>query len=112
VSPADIQFFRAFQPRSQPSQPLSCYRIEAQISWKHIVDAQGATAVDGLFPPENGQVYGFDISVNDWDPAVSDGTLQRQSQLFYVTPNDNYMRDASGYIPIVLSGRPGADASP
>jgi hypothetical protein len=113
VSPADIQFARVFQPSSQPSRSLSCYRIEAQISWKHIVDVQGGvTAIAGLFPPENGQQYGFDISVNDWDPAVSDGSLQRQSELFYVTPNDNYTRDASGYIAIELSGRPGADAGP
>lgn len=103
VSPGEVQFVQA-------RQGTSCYRLEAQVSWRYIVDLQGAQSIDGLFPPQAGQQYGFDISVNDWDRPVNDGPPQRQSQLFYVNPGNGYHDQATGYIPMVLVD--GADAGP
>lgn len=60
-----------------------CYRMEAQFDWKYLVSNQGQP-VPGKFPPAEGQTYGFDIAVSDWDPSVSDASrFERQSQLFW-----------------------------
>lgn len=105
VSNNEVQFTRTLQSGS-------CYRIEAQVSWSYIVSLQGLQEIPGVFPPRSGQQYGFDVSVNDWDPPVSGGTEERQSQLFYVNPQNNYHQSSAGFIPMVLSGGSGADAGP
>jgi hypothetical protein len=82
----------------------ACYRIEAQFSWNFIVGVQGnASELAGQFPPAVDQQYGFDISVNDWDPGVSDPTPKRESQLFWVNPGAEYQRVTSGFGPIRLT---------
>lgn len=104
VSRSEVDLTRTFLS-------ASCYRIEAQISWSYIVSLQGLQEIPGVFPPKSGQSYGFDVSINDWDTAVSDATIrQRQSQLFYVNPGDLYHQKPVGYIQMVLSG--GEDAGP
>jgi hypothetical protein len=81
----------------------ACYRIEAQFSWTFIVGVQGnASELVGQFPPMVNQEYGFDISVNDWDPGVSDPTPKRESQLFWLNPGAEYQRVTSGFGPIRL----------
>jgi Carbohydrate family 9 binding domain-like len=82
----------------------ACYRIEAQFSWSFIVGVQGnASELVGQFPPAVNQEYGFDISVNDWDPGVSDQTARRESQLFWRNPGADYQRVTSGFGPIRLT---------
>ncbi|HWO12316.1 MAG TPA: sugar-binding protein, partial [Polyangiaceae bacterium] len=61
----------------------ACYRIEAQYVWSYVVDVQGGQTLPGLFPPEPGFEYGFDLSINDWDLSVSDNTPQRETELFW-----------------------------
>jgi hypothetical protein len=69
--------------RVLPPPGPHCYRIEAQFDWKYLVSNQGQP-VSGKFPPAEGQTYGFDIVVSDWDPSVSDQSrFERQSQLFW-----------------------------
>lgn len=75
----------------------ACYRIEAQVAWSYIVAAQNGQEVPNSFPPRVGQEYGFDISINDWDPGVSDSTPRRESQLFWVSPGDQYQHQTSGF---------------
>ena len=75
----------------------ACYRLEAQFSWAYIVDAQNGQTLEGLFPPQPGFEYGFDISINDWDRTVSEATPQRESQLFWRSPGDLYHRVTSGF---------------
>jgi hypothetical protein len=83
----------------------ACYRIEAQFSWSFIVGVQGnAAELVGQFPPAPDQEYGFDISVNDWDPGVSDPTPKRESQLFWISPGADYQHVTSGFGPIRLAG--------
>jgi cellulose/xylan binding protein with CBM9 domain len=75
----------------------ACYRIEAKIAWTMIIGVQANATVAGQFPPAPGQNYGFDVSVNDWDPGVSDPTPQRESQLFWLNPGPGYHRNPSGF---------------
>jgi hypothetical protein len=83
----------------------ACYRIEAQFSWTFVVGVQGnAAELVGQFPPAINQEYGFDVSVNDWDPGVSDPTPKRESQLFWVSPGAEYQHVTSGFGPIRLGG--------
>lgn len=105
VSNSEVQFTPTIQSGF-------CYRIEAQVSWSYIVSLQGLQGIPDVFPPKSGQQYGFNVSVNDWDPPVSGGAPERQSQLFYVNPGDNYHQVSAGYIPMLLSGGPDADAGP
>jgi Carbohydrate family 9 binding domain-like len=98
----------SLQPQQVDLKPKqhgpACYRIEAQFSWSFIVGVQGnAAQLAGQFPPAEGQQYGFDISVNDWDPGVSDQTPRRESQLFWKNPGADYQRVTSGFGPIRLS---------
>ncbi len=83
-----------------------CYRVEAQYDWHFITDAQGGGALDNIFPPRNGQEYGFDISINDWDPVLSsEDEFERQSQLFWVSPGiAEYAFRTSGLGAMKLSG--------
>jgi hypothetical protein len=81
----------------KPVQNGACYRIEAQIAWTMIVGVQANAVVEGQFPPATGQNYGFDISVNDWDPGVSDQTERRESHLFWVNPGPQYHRRTAGF---------------
>jgi hypothetical protein len=75
-----------------------CYRLEAQVSWTLIVGIQGnADAFPDQFPPKPGNQYGFDISVNDWDPGVSVDTESRESQLFWVNPGAGYHEVTTGF---------------
>ena len=87
----------------------ACYRVEAQFDWKYITGILGGGDAPGQFPPLAGQDYGFDISINDWDPAVSDpAQIERQSQVFWVFPGDRYRFNAAGYGTMRLSGGPAA----
>lgn len=81
----------------KPTQNGACYRVEAQIAWTMIVGVQANAVVEGQFPPATGQNYGFDVSVNDWDPAVSDQTERRESHLFWVNPGPQYHRKTIGF---------------
>jgi hypothetical protein len=84
-----------------------CYRVEAKFDWQFIAATQGAQPVDAIFPPENGQQYGFDFSVNDWDPVVSSpDVFERQSQLFWLSPGTNYNHNTSGFGAMKLVGAP------
>lgn len=75
-----------------------CYRLEAQVSWTLIVGIQGnADAFPTQFPPAPGNQYGFDISVNDWDPGASSDVESRESQLFWVNPGANYHQVTTGF---------------
>jgi hypothetical protein len=72
-------------------QGSRCYRLEAKIDWGYITATNGGDTALGHFPPLPNQSYGFDIALNDWDPAVSDATrLERQSQIFWDDPGPNY----------------------
>lgn len=92
-------------------QGSRCYRLEAKIDWVYIAATRGGGTAEGQFPPKAGQSYGFDIAINDWDPAISDATrLERQSQIFWVDPGPNYFNKPTGIGPMTLSG--GLDAGP
>lgn len=89
----------------------SCYRLEAKIDWGYITATNGGDTALGHFPPAAEQSYGFDIALNDWDPAVSDLTrLERQSQIFWVDPGPDYASNTSGIGTMTLFGA--ADAGP
>lgn len=75
----------------------ACYRIEAQIAWTLIVGTQPNNVIPGQFPPATGQNYGFDVSVNDWDPSNSDQTPRRESHLFWVNPGPKYHNKTAGF---------------
>ncbi len=81
----------------------ACYRLEAKFAWSYVTGVQNGQPVDGQFPPAVGQEYGFDVSVNDWDPSVSDQTPRRESQLFWVNPGNGYQQDTSNFGPIRLT---------
>lgn len=76
----------------------ACYRVEAQLSWDFMTGVTDGTPV----LPEVGQELGFDISVNDWDPGVSDETPRRESQLFWIDPGDGYHQETTGFGPMRL----------
>jgi hypothetical protein len=80
----------------------ACYRIEGQFAWSYLVDVQNGQTLAGLFPPEPGFEYGFDMSINDWDRSVASDTPQRESQLFWVSPGDDYQHVTSGFGPMRL----------
>jgi len=80
----------------------ACYRIEAQFAWSYVTAVSNGQPLEGLFPPQPGFEYGFDISVNDWDRAASNATPQRESQLFWVSPGDQYQHVTSGFRPMRL----------
>jgi cellulose/xylan binding protein with CBM9 domain len=90
----------------------ACYRIEAKVSWAYIVATQNNTPIANLFPPAVGQEYGFDLSVNDWDLSASDETPQRESQLFWVSPVENYHQETSGFGPMRLGEAATAAGAP
>lgn len=92
----------------------ACYRIEARFDWAHVTAANGGGDVAGHFPPLIGQSYGFDVAVNDWDPGLSEGSIERQSQLFWIFPGKTHSFDPSHIGTMILSGGPGAptDAGP
>jgi hypothetical protein len=91
----------------------ACYRIEAQFSWAYVTGAQNGQAIAGQFPPVIGQHYGFDVAVNDWDPGVSDPAPQRESQLFWVNPQDGYQQNTSNFGPMLLTaGVAGGSGAP
>lgn len=75
----------------------ACYRIEARFAWSYITGAQSLQPIEGQFPAAEGQQYGFDISVNDWDPSVSNQTPGRESQLFWVNPGADYQNVTTGF---------------
>jgi hypothetical protein len=85
-----------------------CYRVEARYDWHFIANVQGGVPPDNIFPPRNGQEYGFDISINDWDPVLSsEDEFERQSQLFWVSPGiAEYAFRTSGLGAMKLSGEP------
>lgn len=90
-----------------PSAPR-CYRMEARFDWKYIVGTQGQD-VPGQFPPEDGQSYGFDVAVNDWDPALSDpSVMERQSHIFWKNPGNRYQYFEGEFGKAILSS--GGDA--
>lgn len=74
-----------------------CYRLEAQFAWSYVTAVSNGQTLEGLFPPQPGFEYGFDISINDWERSVSDATPQRESQLFWVSPGDDYQNVTSGF---------------
>jgi hypothetical protein len=80
----------------------ACYRIEAQFAWSYITAVPNGQTLEGLFPPQEGFEYGFDMSVNDWDLSVSEEKPQRESQLFWVSPGDQYQHVTSGFRPLRL----------
>lgn len=84
----------------------SCYQVEAQFDWEFIAATQNQQAVSGIFPPANGQEYGFDVSLNDWDLAISEEKPQRQSQMFWLSPGADYNRLTTGFARMKLSGAP------
>ncbi len=88
----------------------ACYRIEARFDWEYVTNsAQGNPAPPGQFPPLPGQIYGFDIAVNDWDPSIADATLfERQSQVFWLDAGSNYATTTAGLPLMKLVG--GSDA--
>jgi hypothetical protein len=90
-------FLEAGDVDLKPVQNGACYRIEAQVAWTMIVGVQANAVVEGQFPPATGQNYGFDISVNDWDPGVSDQTARRESHLFWVNPGPQYHFKTIGF---------------
>jgi hypothetical protein len=75
----------------------ACYRIEARFAWSYITGAQNLQPIPGQFPAAEGQQYGFDISVNDWDLSVSNQTPSRESQLFWVNPGAEYQNVTTGF---------------
>lgn len=84
-----------------------CYRIEAQFDWKYITGTKGGGSAPNKFPPAANQTYGFDISVNDWDPPISDANgIERQSQVFWVNPGQEYANKTIGFGPMKLIGPP------
>jgi hypothetical protein len=89
--------------KATPHGP-ACYRLEAQFAWSYITSTQNGQTRDGLFPPVEGFEYGFDISVNDWDRSVSEDKPQRESQLFWVSPGDQYQHVTSGFGSMRLVG--------
>lgn len=92
-------------------QGTQCYRLEAKIDWSYITATRGGGSAPGQFPPKAGQSYGFDIAMNDWDPAISDAArIERQSQIFWVDPGPQYFNKPTGIGPMTLSGGP--DAGP
>lgn len=101
---------------TQPNGPL-CYRIEAQLAWRYIVGSDEAQS-QGKLPPAVGKTYGFDISVNDWDPAPGGAepvVSEHQHQIFWVDPGDNWWRLSQGYGAITLvdgSGGPSDAGAP
>ncbi len=88
-----------------------CYRVEAQLSWNFVVAASNQPQ-QGLFPPAEGQIYGFDISVSDWDPSASnEAVFQRQSHVFWKNPGNEYRFRTNDYGRLQLSTSPaGGDA--
>jgi hypothetical protein len=81
-----------------PDGPF-CYRIEAQISWRYIVGFEGDSA-QGQFPPAPRLDYGFDISFNDWDPALGGAepvVPEHQNQVFWVDPGDEWWFRSQGF---------------
>jgi hypothetical protein len=85
---------------------LSCYRIEARFGWPYITATKGGAEAIGHFPPAAGQSYGFDIGVNDWDPSLATGELQRQSQVFWLSPGESYGFSPAGIGSMTLSDVP------
>lgn len=90
LAPGDVDL------RSVQHTP-ACYRIEAQIAWGMIVGIGPGGTLEGQFPPAPSQNYGFDISVNDWDPGASDQTPRRESHLFWLSPGPEYHFRTSGF---------------
>ncbi|MEY2935111.1 MAG: Carbohydrate family 9 binding domain-like [Pseudomonadota bacterium] len=92
-------------------QASRCYRLEAKIDWGYITATNGGDTAQGHFPPAANQSYGFDIALNDWDPAVSDATrLERQSQIFWNAPGPNFAGTTAEIGTMTLVGA--ADAGP
>jgi hypothetical protein len=111
LSTASHAFNRPFQDaqgqREVASQKTGslCYRIEARVTWMYIVGSAAGSRPD-KFPPEPGHTYGFDISINDWDPDPSDlQQFQRQQQVFWVNPNTEYSFRTTGFGGIQLGER-------
>lgn len=82
----------------------ACYRIEARFRWSYVVFNTGGGTAPGQFPPAANQSYGFDISVNDWDPSLSSGQFERQSEVFWIAPGKNYGFNSTGIGSMTLSG--------
>jgi hypothetical protein len=110
LSDAHVGFNRGLQQAqlqaSHQANGLFCYRIEAQISWRYIVgfDEQNS---QGKFPPTPNQTYGFDISINDWDPAPGGAepvVPEHRNQIFWVNPGDEWWFRSQGFGGIKLVG--------
>jgi hypothetical protein len=87
----------------------ACYRVEAQFDWAYVTGTKGGGTADGKFPPAATQTYGFTISVNDWDPTIADpNQIERQSQVFWVSPGPRYRFETIGYGTMQLSNGPDA----
>jgi hypothetical protein len=89
----------------------ACYRIEVRFDWEFVTASISNPAPPGQFPPLAGQVYGFDIAVNDWDPGIADPTLfERQSQVFWLDAGPEYAQNTNGLPLMRLVGGPDAGA--
>lgn len=90
----------------------ACYRIEARFAWSYITGAQNQQPIEGQFPPAEGQGYGFDISVNDWDLNDTNQTSNRESQLFWVNPGADYQNVTTGFGAMTLVSQVPASIEP
>ncbi len=111
VAPAQGQPALADVEISAQLQGTSCYRLEAKIDWAYITGTKGGGQAPGHFPPAPAQSYGFNLALNDWDPAVSDANrIERQSQIFWSNPGTEFSFSAAGMGEMTL--RDGSDAGP
>ena len=78
-------------------QGRGCYTAEIALDWGYIKVGSTSLVIEG-------DQFGFDLAVNDWDRGSADAGAQFESQLFWKSPGDSYWIDNRGFGTIILGG--------
>jgi hypothetical protein len=72
-----------------------CYTAEIALDWEYIRPNSSSIVMEG-------DQFGFDLAVDDWDRGSADAGTQFESQLFWKSPGDSYWNDTRGFGAILL----------